>query len=232
MCAPWPNPCTDLLTFVAPTLPITWVDFTSSGRTHFWRTAATERQLKRSLLVLHGQKQWDAQVRWAACTVAGSAPSAEMFNELRCEAAAPRFHALSCRAPPRNAKQAGHAPEVNRSECVAFMDERPGMATATWCGATGASITKTSKAFLKGHAQRPPPPAAFVDAAICNASEPDECTAANYDEPLLLDRARAAAQLAAEAEAATHGRAARGVLGTAGTRRPARARQRVVSSGG
>ena len=49
----------------AARLPLTYVDYTSTGRTHFWRTKGTEVALRSSLVILHGQKQWEEQERRA-----------------------------------------------------------------------------------------------------------------------------------------------------------------------
>lgn len=127
-----------LITRIASSLPIIWADFTSSGRTHFWRTAGTERQLKSTILYLHGQKRWDEQVRWAACTVAGSDASADMFNVIGCQPAAPRFRHAACKlqleeVPGEGGSLARWADRraLNRSACEEFVDRRPGILQAT-----------------------------------------------------------------------------------------------------
>ena len=198
-----------LITRIAGTLPIVWADFTSSGRTHFWRTGGTERQLKSSILYLHGQKKWDEQVRWAACTVAGSPATADVFNVIGCEPAAPRFRRAACKNQPEESYSGvggsrAHRTDkwsLNRSACEEFIDQRPGLPAATWCSATGVALRKDSDEFRKGFVHWPPLPATFLDGVICNASEPAECTADNYDEPLLKGRARAAEALTAHAKA-------------------------------
>ena len=72
---------------------------------------------------------------------------------------------------------------------------------ASWCSSTGVALRKDSADFRKGFTHWPPLPTAFLDGAICNASEPAECTADNYDEPLLHERARAAEALAGHTKA-------------------------------
>ena len=151
--------------------PLTYVDLTSTARTHFWQTKGTEAALNRSLVILHGQKQWPQQ-RWAACLVARA--DEEKYHPIDCEQATLRWKRVC-----RDRRLQG----MNQSTCDKAIERL--LVGATWCsGMPGPP--------------RDRPKRAFIDRTVCHTPEPLECGPTHFDEPLLQGRVRAAEKLAVE----------------------------------
>ena len=167
-CEPEPDSGLGYLIAQLRTLPIQYIDTSSTGRVHFWPNKATAKVLRDRLAILHKTLHWRADFRWAACVSSVHPDPVEKRPEVPfCAAASTwfkrmyKFEKLSC-------SRSGDANACN----PAIFDTMFPRSDMIWCGSHDE--TKPGRAALKMRLT-PRSSALPIPPSFCNTSLPAVC---------------------------------------------------------